>query len=52
MKKASVYKLWQKTSLEISKGMSIVNLELLYDTIAACINIHKDNFEKLVEVNV
>lgn len=50
LEKNSVYKLWKRTSHVVSDGMPVGHLELLYDTIFACINIHRDNLKKLLEV--
>lgn len=46
-----IFKLWKRTSHVTSNGMAVGRLELLYDSITACISIHKYDFEELVEVS-
>ncbi|CAG9761853.1 unnamed protein product [Ceutorhynchus assimilis] len=44
-----IYDLWRHASLVTSKNMAVAQLELLYDVISACINIHWSSFESLVK---
>ena len=46
-----IFKLWERTSHTTSNGMAVGQLELLYDSIAACISVHKYDFEELIQVN-
>jgi hypothetical protein len=48
--KQKIYSLWRRTVLRTSKDMPVAHLEVLYDTIAACIAINRDSFQYLVQV--
>lgn len=48
--KVVIFNLWKKAAHVTSKDFSVGHLELFYDTISACINIHKDNFDDLIKV--
>ncbi|XP_066139114.1 ATPase family AAA domain-containing protein 2-like isoform X2 [Euwallacea fornicatus] len=41
--------LWKHASLQTSRGMEVSDLELLYDVISACINIHWKSFDILLK---
>ncbi|KAJ3637239.1 hypothetical protein MTP99_000713 [Tenebrio molitor] len=47
--KQKIYSLWRRTVLRTSKDMPVAHLEVLYDTIAACIAINRDSFQYLVQ---
>ncbi|RZB40408.1 ATPase family AAA domain-containing protein 2-like [Asbolus verrucosus] len=49
MDKQIIYNLWRRVVVRTAKDMPVAHLEVLYDTISACINIHKDNFQNLVK---
>ncbi|ENN70820.1 hypothetical protein D910_07747 [Dendroctonus ponderosae] len=42
-----IYTLWKHASMVTSNKMYVTQLELLYDVISACINIHWNSFESL-----
>ncbi|XP_076267711.1 ATPase family AAA domain-containing protein 2-like isoform X2 [Rhynchophorus ferrugineus] len=44
-----IYHLWIHTSVVTSENMTVAQLELLYDVISACINIHWNSFELLTK---
>ncbi|KAH1007762.1 hypothetical protein HUJ04_004957 [Dendroctonus ponderosae] len=44
-----IYTLWKHASMVTSNKMYVTQLELLYDVISACINIHWNSFESLVK---
>ncbi|KAJ8925463.1 hypothetical protein NQ315_009297 [Exocentrus adspersus] len=44
-----IYNLWKHAAMVTSQNMTVAQLELLYDVISACINIHKNSFENLIE---
>ncbi|KYB27297.1 ATPase family AAA domain-containing protein 2 [Tribolium castaneum] len=48
--KQKIYSLWRRTVMKTAKDMPLAHLEVLYDTISACISIHKDDFQNLVKV--
>lgn len=47
-----IYNLWKHAALVTSKNMTVAQLELLYDVISACINIHRKSFDNLIEVKL
>ncbi|XP_063905374.1 ATPase family AAA domain-containing protein 2-like isoform X2 [Zophobas morio] len=47
--KQKIFNLWRRTVLRTAKDMPLAHLEVLYDTISACISIHKDNFYSLIK---
>ncbi|KAJ8968271.1 hypothetical protein NQ317_008901 [Molorchus minor] len=44
-----ICKLWKHASLVTSKNMAVAQLELLYDVMSTCINIHQNSFENLIQ---
>ncbi|XP_050295213.1 ATPase family AAA domain-containing protein 2-like [Anthonomus grandis grandis] len=44
-----IHALWKHASVVTSKDMAVSQLELLYDVISACINIHWNSFELLTK---
>ncbi|KAK9731372.1 ATPase family associated with various cellular activities (AAA) [Popillia japonica] len=43
-----IYNVWKRTSHVTSACLAVSQLELLYDTISACIILHKHNFVELI----
>lgn len=50
--KKSLYGLWKKTSHDITEGMPVSRLEMLYDIITVCVKFHRDDFQQLLEVKL
>lgn len=48
--KQKIYNLWRRTVQKTAKDLPLAQLEVLYDTIAACISINKDDFQNLINV--
>lgn len=46
-----IYNVWKRTSHVTSACLAVSQLELLYDTISACIILHKHNFVELIPVS-
>lgn len=44
-----IYSLWKRVSNVTSDGLPVVQLELLYDTILACIYINKNSFKDVFQ---
>ncbi|CAH1110519.1 unnamed protein product [Psylliodes chrysocephalus] len=49
MYRERIYNLWKHASLVTSKNMAVAQLELLYDVISACIGIHQNSIDGLLE---
>ncbi|KAI4468268.1 aaa domain-containing [Holotrichia oblita] len=43
-----IYNIWKRTSHVTSASLAVSQLELLYDTISACITLHRHNFIELI----
>lgn len=48
--KCALFKLWQHTLKVVENDLSLSHLELLFDTIIACIQMNKNNFITLTQV--
>lgn len=48
---SAVFNLWRRTAHDTSEGLTVGQLELLYDTISACIALHRHKVSELIPVS-